>query len=172
MDLDLEAADHLLEIVTGLTPIVFVVHNLDELRDFDKFSELYFRRFKISRRSFGIVTATLSVAVAVACYGTLWHGDSEPLRALTRAIFAALALNAFQHVALSITLRRSVPGLLSAALLLGPFSITGLTISAWIAGEGFFLLACDVARGALLLVVSIAGGVTLPALAKRVLNRR
>ena len=163
-----------LQVVLAALPIAFALHNLEELRGFDRMRRLYYRRIPwlpfaraIDRSAFRTAVCALTLAVSAILIGRCFS-SSTILDFSVRAIFCALLLNSFQHIALSLASRTLEPGVLTATFLLLPLCLAGLSAEFYLHPHPIpaFLLA--LAAGAILLPVAVSFSLGLGLLLRKV----
>src|SRR5690348_7589882 len=110
--------------VTVLLPLIAAVHNFDEYARYDDFVRAHHSRFlakQVSRPAMRntLIAVTLFVAaIAGLAYG---HKGGIYVALFNITVFAAME-NAIGHCFLSLKRRTLVPGTLSAAVLVLPYS--------------------------------------------------
>jgi hypothetical protein len=116
--------------VTLLLPLVLAVHNADEYARHDDFIRAYHSRLAkalTSRPAVRYAAIFLTLAVALMA-GFAYVYKSGVFVAICKVSIFALLLNAISHCALSLKHRTILPGTLSAALLVMPYSIVAIVI--------------------------------------------
>lgn len=108
-----------------LFPLLFIAHNLEEMRRIEAFKQTYFR-FMIPKfrdcALFKRATIFLSIFVAIII-GLNYLMTSYFLEVLSIFIFFAILMNALQHIGMSLWVRRMTPGTYTAIFLLVPYAI-------------------------------------------------
>ena len=106
-----------------LLPIVVAIHNIDEYRGYTDFVRSYpaWLVEKLTRRVIGWAAILLTLAVTALAVATYFYQKDVLLMASKIAIIG-LALNCIGHCFLSLKRRALVPGTLSAAILVLPYS--------------------------------------------------
>jgi len=114
--------------VTVLLPLLVAVHNLDEYARCDDFIRAYHSRFLAKRVSrpamrYTMIAVTLFVAVIAGLAFVHKGGISV---ALCNVTILAFMENAIGHCVLSLKRRTLVPGTLTAAVLVLPYSVVAI----------------------------------------------
>jgi len=117
-----------LEWVTLLLPLLVAVHNVDEYARYDDFVRAHHSRFLAKQASRpamrnALIAVTLFVAV-IAGLAYVHRGGVYVV--LCNITILAFMENAIGHCALSLKRRTLVPGTLSAAVLVLPYSIVAI----------------------------------------------
>ena len=114
--------------VTVLLPLLVAVHNLDEYARYDDFVRAYHSRFLAKRVSRPAIRYTLiAVTLFVAVIAGLAYVDKGGIYvALRNVTIFAFMENAIGHCVLSLKRRTLIPGTLSAAVLVLPYSIVAI----------------------------------------------
>ncbi len=111
-------------------PLVLAIHNLEELRRYDDFASGFSlprfpgRRDRATMRAAALVLTAIAVINSGVTY--LVDGSTELL--ISEIATFALAVNALVHCALSFLRRRVVPGTLSAALVVLPYTAIAIVV--------------------------------------------
>jgi hypothetical protein len=107
-----------------LFPIVVAIHNIDEYRGYTDFIRPYpaWLAEKLTRRVVGWAAILLTLAVTALAVATYFYQNDVLLIASKIAIIG-LALNCIGHCFLSLKRRALVPGTLSGAILVIPYSV-------------------------------------------------
>jgi O-antigen/teichoic acid export membrane protein len=147
-----------LDWITLLLPLVLAVHNLDEYAKYEDFVNAYHPRLskKLTARPVirnAVVLLTVSVAL-LAGFSYVYNDDV--LRTICKVAIFALMLNAISHCVLSLKRGRILPGTLSAALLVLPYSVVAVMITHSESGNSYSDLALLAALGALTVPLAIA----------------
>ena len=151
------------EWVTVLLPFIAAVHNVDEYARYDDFVRAYHSRFlvkQVSRPAMRntLVAVTLFVAViaglAYVHKGGVWV-------ALCNITILAFMENAIGHCVLSLKRRTLVPGTLSAALLVLPYSIVAIAAMRADLASSYSSLLLLAACGAVAMPLFIIGFIWL-----------
>ena len=115
------------EWVTVLLPLLVAVHNVDEYARYDDFVRAYHSRFLAKRVSRPAMRNTLiAVTLFVAMIAWLAYVHKGVYVALCNITILAFMENAIGHCVLSLKRRTLVPGTLSAAVLVLPYSIVAI----------------------------------------------
>jgi hypothetical protein len=147
------------EWVTVLLPFLVAVHNVDEYSRYDDFVRTYHSRFfpeRVSRPALRntLIVATVFVAVIA---GLAYVHKGGVYVALCNITILTFMENAIGHCVLSLKRRTLVPGTLSAAVLVLPYSIIAIaSMRADLAGSYWSLLLLA-ACGALAMPLFILG---------------
>ena len=106
-----------------LFPVVVAIHNFDEYRGYKDFVRSYptWLAEKLTRRVVGCAAILLTLAVSALVVLT-WFFQNEVLLIASKVAIIGLALNCVGHCILSIKRRALVPGTLSGAILVLPYS--------------------------------------------------
>jgi O-antigen/teichoic acid export membrane protein len=147
-----------LDWITLLLPLVLAVHNADEYARYEDFVEAYHPRLnkKLTARPVirnAVVLLTVSVALLA---GFSYMYKSDVLRAVCKLAILALMLNGVSHCVLSLKRRRILPGTLSAALLVLPYSVVAIVVMRSESGDSYAHLALLAALGGLMVPLAIA----------------
>jgi O-antigen/teichoic acid export membrane protein len=147
-----------LDWITLLLPLVLAVHNLDEYAKYEDFVSTYHPRLsrKLTARPVirnAVILLTVSVAL-LAGFSYVYNDDV--LRTICTVAIFALMLNAISHCVLSLKRRRMLPGTLSAAVLVLPYSVVAIMITRSESGDSYSRLALLAALGALTVPLAIA----------------
>ena len=116
------------EWVTVLLPLLVTVHNVDEYSRYDDFVRTYHSRFLAKRVSRPAMRNTLiAVTLIVALIAGLAYVHKGGVYvALCNITILAFMENAIGHCVLSLKRRTLVPGTLSAAVLVLPYSMVAI----------------------------------------------
>lgn len=147
-----------LDWITLSLPLVLAVHNLDEYAKYEDFVNAYHPRLskKLTTRPV-IRNAAVLLTVSVALLaGFSYVYNDDVLRTMCTVAVFALMLNAISHCMLSLKRRRMLPGTLSAALLVLPYSVVAIVITYAESGDSYSDLALLAALGALTVPLAIA----------------
>ena len=112
-----------------LFPIVVAIHNIDEYRGYTDFVRSYpaWLAEKLTRRVIGWAAILLTLAVTALAVATYFYQNDVLLMASKIAIIG-LALNCVGHCFLSLKRRALVPGTLSGAILVLPYSAIAVSM--------------------------------------------
>ena len=116
------------EWVTVLLPLLVAVHNVDEYARYDDFVRAYHSRFlakQVSRPAMRNTMIAVTLFVAVIA-GLAYVHKGGVYVALCNITILAFMENAIGHCVLSLKRRTLVPGTLSAAVLVLPYSIVAI----------------------------------------------
>ncbi|MBV8275647.1 MAG: HXXEE domain-containing protein [Verrucomicrobia bacterium] len=107
-----------------LFPIVVAVHNIDEYRGYEEFVRSYpgWLAEKLTRKVVGWAALLLTLAVTALALGTYFY-QNDFLLMVSKIAIIGLALNCIGHCFLSLKRRALVPGTLSGAILVLPYSV-------------------------------------------------
>jgi hypothetical protein len=107
-----------------LFPIVVAVHNIDEYRGYTDFVRSYpsWLAEKLTRRVLGWAVILLTSAVTALGVATYFY-QNDVLLVVSKIATIGLALNCLGHCFLSLKRRALVPGTVSGALLVLPYSV-------------------------------------------------
>jgi len=142
------------EWVTVLLPLLVAVHNVDEYARYDDFVRAYHSRFlakRVSRPAMRntLIAVTLFVAVIA---GLAYVHKGGVYVVLCNITILAFMENAIGHCVLSLKRRTLVPGTLSAAVLVLPYSIVAIAS-----------MRADLASSySSLLLLAVCGAVAMP----------
>jgi len=140
-----------------LFPVVLAIHNLDEALGRADFASAWHRKLDprlADRRVRAAAASLLTLAAATIAIANYLDSTAASQLAARIAVFA-LFLNAIGHCAISILKGRLLPGTVTAACLVIPFSVVAL-----------YSARADVARSAQAFLGHVAlGAITLPAAA-------
>ncbi len=142
------------EWVTMLLPLIAAVHNVDEYARYDDFVRAYHSRFlakQVSRPAMqnALIAVTLFVSVIA---GLAYVHKGGVYVALCNITILAFMENAIGHCVLSLKRHTLVPGTLSAAVLVLPYSIVAVAS-----------MRADLARSySSLLLFAASGAVAMP----------
>jgi hypothetical protein len=116
------------EWVTVLLPLIVAVHNVDEYARYDDFVRAYHSRFLAKRVSRPAIRNTLIAVTLFAAViaGLAYVRKGGVYLALCNTTIFAFMENAIGHCLLSLKRRTLVPGTLSAAVLVLPYSIVAI----------------------------------------------
>ena len=146
------------EWVTVLLPLLVAVHNIDEYARYDDFVRAYHSKFlakQVSRPAMrnALIAVTLFVAVIA---GLAYIHKGGVYVALCIITILAFMENAIGHCVLSLKRRTLVPGTISAAVLVLPYSIVAIaSMRADVASSYsslLFLAACGAAAMPLFII--------------------
>lgn len=106
-------------------PIIFILHNIEEYLCFDKFKETFYKYIgkQFQHRNiflFAIIMLSL-IALTIVILNYNYH--NKILHSFTIILFLAIFINGLQHCIGSLLLKKLLPGTLTAAILIIPFSI-------------------------------------------------
>lgn len=104
---------------------IFIVHNVEEYLSFDEMKKMGFKflgKNRVTRGAFLFAITFLSLLVVLLSVLNYLFDNDLFQKANTIVLFA-LTINALQHVIASIWHRRVLPGTLSAAFLILPFTV-------------------------------------------------
>ena len=112
-----------------LFPIVVAIHNIDEYRGYTDFVRSYpaWLAEKFTRRVIGWAAILLTLAITALAVATYFYQNDVLLMASKIAIIG-LALNCVGHCFLSLKRRALVPGTLSGAILVLPYSAIAVSM--------------------------------------------
>ena len=107
-----------------LFPIVVAIHNLDEYRDYGDFIRSYpgWLADKLTRKVVGWAAILLTLAITALAVATFFYQNGVLLM-VSKVAIIGLGLNCLGHCFLSLKRRALVPGTLSGALLVLPYSV-------------------------------------------------
>jgi Protein of unknown function with HXXEE motif len=107
-----------------LFPIVVAVHNLDEYRGYTDFVRSYpaWLAERLTHRVLGWAAILLTLAVTALAVVTYFY-QNDVLLTVSKIAIIGLALNCLGHCFLSLKRRAFVPGVLSGAILVLPYSV-------------------------------------------------
>jgi hypothetical protein len=147
-----------LEWMTLSLPLVMAVHNLDEYAKHEDFVDAYHPRLskKLTARPVIRNAVVLLTASVAALAGLAYMYEGGVAGTVCKVAVFALLLNAISHCVLSLKRRRVLPGTLSAALLVLPYSVVAVVIMRFECGDSYAFLALLVALGALTVPLAIA----------------
>jgi uncharacterized membrane protein len=139
-----------------LFPIVVAIHNLDEYRGYEDFVRSYpaWLAEKLTRRVLGWAAIFLTLAVTALAVATYFH-QNDVLLIISKIAIIGLALNCLGHCILSLTRRALVPGTLSAAILVLPYSVIAVFMMRTDLRDSFLGLFGYAAIGAIVTPVAI-----------------
>ena len=146
------------EWVTVLLPLLVAVHNLDEYARYEDFVRTYHSRFLAKQASRpAIRNALIAVTVLVTVIAALAYVHKGGIYVvLCNITILAFMENAIGHCVLSLKRRSLVPGTLSAALVVLPYSIVAIVSMradpAWSYSSLLLLAACGVVAMPLFIV--------------------
>jgi hypothetical protein len=112
-----------------LLPIVVAVHSIDEYRGYEDFVRSYpaWLAEKLTRNVVGWAAILLTLAVTALAVATYFYQNDVLLMASKIAIIG-LGLNCIGHCFLSLKRRALVPGTLSGAILVLPYSVIAVSM--------------------------------------------
>jgi hypothetical protein len=112
-----------------LFPIVVAVHNLDEYCGYTDFVRSYpsWLAERLTRKVLGRATILLTLAVTALAVATYFY-QNDVLLAVSKIAIIGLALNCLGHCLLSLKRRALVPGVLSGAVLVLPYSVVAVSL--------------------------------------------
>ena len=110
-----------------LFPIVVAIHNFDEYRGYEDFVRSYpaWLAEKLTRKVVGWAAILLTLAVTALAVGTYFYQNAVLLM-VSKVAIVGLGLNCLGHCFLSLKRRALVPGTLSGALLVLPYSVVAV----------------------------------------------
>jgi hypothetical protein len=112
------------KIVGLFLPVVFIVHNIEEYRSFEKFKTFYLKAINSKfrhRTVFLYALMILTIFVSGVCISN-YLMTSQILRFATTIVAMSLLANGIQHCISSLWARKILPGTISAIFLLIPCS--------------------------------------------------
>src|SRR5215469_2570657 len=112
-----------------LFPIVVAIHNIDEYRGYEEFVRSYpsWLAEKLTRKVVGRAAILLTLAVSVLA-GLTYFYQSDVLLTVSKIAIIGLALNCVGHCILSLKRRALIPGTLSGAILVLPYSVVAMVL--------------------------------------------
>jgi hypothetical protein len=147
-----------LDWITLLLPLVLAVHNVDEYAKYEDFVKAYHPRLSKKLTARPVIrnaVALLTVSVALLA-GLAYMYQGGVLRTVCKVAVFALLLNAISHCMLSLKRRRILPGTMSAAVLILPYSVVAIVIMHSECGDSYSFLALLAALGALTVPLATA----------------
>jgi hypothetical protein len=149
--------------VIVLLPLLVAVHNVDEYARYDDFVRAYHSRFLAKRVSrpairYALIAVTLVVAVIA---GLAYVHKGGIYVALCNVTIFALMENAIGHCVLSLKRRTLIPGTLSAAVLVLPYSIVAIVSMRADLATSYSSLLLFAASGAVAMPLFIVGFIWL-----------
>jgi len=149
--------------VTVLLPLIAAVHNIDEYSRYDDFVRAYHSRFlakQVSRPAMRYTLIAVTLFVAVIAGLAYVHKGGIYVALCNVTIFAAME-NAIGHCALSLKRRTLIPGTLSAAVLVLPYSIVAIASMRADLATSYSSLLLFAASGAVAMPLFIVGFIWL-----------
>jgi len=142
--------------VNLLLPIVVALHNFEEYRGYEDFVRSYpaWLAEKLTRTVVGCAAILLTLAVTVLAVATYFY-QSEVLLTASKVAIIGLALNCLGHCFLSLTRRKLVPGTLSGAIIVLPYSVIAIILMRTNLQDSFLALFGYAAVGAIVTPVAI-----------------
>ena len=146
-----------LEWINLLLPIVLAVHNADEYARYDDFVDAYHPRLtkKLTSRPVIRNAVTLLTVVVALVAGLAYVYKGGVFVTICKVAIFALLLNAISHCVLSLKRHRILPGTVSAALLVMPYSIAAIVIMRSDCGDSYWYLFSLAAVGAITVPLAI-----------------
>lgn len=138
-------------------PLVLAIHNFDEYSHYDDFVDAYHSRIArkfTSRRVVRYAAASLTLS-AVVLAGLAYVYKGSFLLAIIKTSIFALMLNAIGHCLLSLRRRTLLPGTLSAAVLVMPYSIIAVAVMRRNLGGSYRSLLRFAAAGAVAIPLAV-----------------
>jgi hypothetical protein len=132
-------------------PIVLAIHNIDEYSRYDDFVRAFHPRLikkLTTRRAVRNAAVLLTLAVALLDAMTYVY-KAAVLTMISKVSICALMLNGIGHCILSLRRRTLLPGTLSAATLVLPYSVIAIAIMRADFGDSFWSFLRLAAFGAL-----------------------
>ncbi len=128
------------DLIMLLYPAILAIHNIDEIRGYEKFSSAFHQRLDPrlkNRQVFGTaawVVTSMAVFLAIANY--LY--PISTLQLIAESAIFALLINVVAHCAMSLATRSLVPGTATALFVVTPYSALALIAmrSDFIRGNG------------------------------------
>ncbi len=114
------------QILSLLLPILFIIHNIEEYRHFSEFRTFYLKKVNEKLRHkkvFLFALLFLSFVVSGICISNFYIKNSS-IQLATTIVTLSLFLNAIQHCLSSLRVRKILPGTVSTALLLIPYTVS------------------------------------------------
>jgi hypothetical protein len=142
--------------VNLLFPVVVALHNFEEYHGYADFVRSYpaWLAEKLTRRVVGWAAILLTLTVTALAVATYFY-RTEVLLAIAKIAIIGLALNCLGHCILSITRRRVVPGTLSGAVIVLPYSLIAIMLMRTNLQDSFLALFGYAAVGAIVTPVAI-----------------
>jgi hypothetical protein len=139
-----------------LFPIVVAVHNIDEFRGYTDFVRSYpsWLAEKLTRMVLGWAAILLTLAVTALAVATYFY-QNDALLTVSKIAIMGLALNCLGHCFLSLKRRALVPGTLSGAVLVLPYSVIAVFLMRTDSRDSFMGLFGYAAVGAIATPVAI-----------------
>jgi hypothetical protein len=133
------------------------VHNVDEYAKYDDFVNAYHPRLarKLTSRPVIRHAAILLTVFVALLAGLAYIYKGGIFAAICKVAIFALLLNAIGHCVLSLKRRRILPGTLSAALLIMPYSIVAIVIMRADFGDSYSYLLLLAALGAITVPLTV-----------------
>ena len=149
--------------VTVLLPFLVAVHNVDEYSRYDDFVSAYHSQFlvkQVSRPAMRYTLIAVTLFVAIVAGLAYVHKGGIYVALCNVTIFAAME-NAISHCALSLKRRTLIPGTLSAAVLVLPYSIVAIVSMRADLATSYSSLLLFAASGAVAMPLFIVGFIWL-----------
>jgi hypothetical protein len=139
-----------------LFPIVVAIHNIDEYRGYSDFVRSYptWLADKLTRKVVGRAAILLTLAVSVLAVLTYFY-QSDVLLTVSKIAIIGLALNCIGHCILSLKRRALVPGSLSGAILVLPYSVIALVLMRTNFNDSYIAVFGYAAIGAIVAPITI-----------------
>ena len=145
-----------------LFPIVVAIHNIDEYRGYTDFVRSYpaWLAKRLTRRVLGWAAILLTLAVTALAVATYFY-QSDVLLIVSKIAVIGLGLNCLGHCFLSLKRRALVPGTLSGAVLVLPYSVIAVFLMRTDFRDSFLGLFGYAAIGAIATPVAIGAFIWL-----------
>jgi len=142
------------ESIELVLPIVLAVHNADEYARYEEFVHAYHSRLGKNLTSRPVVryAATLLTLFVAVLSGLAYAFKDHVFVSMCKVAIFALTMNAISHCVLSFRRRRILPGTLSAALLVLPYSVFAVANMLGGGGDSYSDL----------LILAVLGVITVP----------
>jgi hypothetical protein len=139
-----------------LFPIVVALHNFEEYRGYADFVRSYpaWLAQKLTRRVVAWAAILLTLTVSALAVATYFY-QNQVWFTISKIAIIGLALNCLGHCVLSITRRKLVPGTLSGAIIVLPYSLIAIMLMRTNLQDSFLALFGYAAIGAIVTPIAI-----------------